>query len=334
MKTQISLAFYLIISVVFITCDSTSNITETKSKEIEPELYTIDTTVVWTKNHNPYLLKKDIEIFDGGSLTIQSGVEIYLFENVIVHDLAGDYLRFPVFDVRDGAINFHGTESDKISMLDSSGINTVGYINFKSGKIITSKSIIEGIEAERIHYWDNRQVFIYNSVLSEVGIFRNNQMEIKQNTIGSLRCGAGSVDLGYGAGIIENNKFELSVYLLSDSSLFVGNTLENLHTGLHCSHNSKTRIVDNIFKDCQVGISIFFATPTIYQNNIFNNEVNISIIPDWGNPQFDTIYATNNWWGITDSSAIFEKIKYETNGGVISGKYFEFIPFAENPFNL
>ncbi len=320
------LCAFLLLSIVLITCDS--NISEIEPDHNKPELYQIDTAVTWSPKHNPYLLKKDIVIFNGGSLTIQEGVEIFLFEEIIVPDPAGDMLRCPVFDVRDGTINCLGSKSNKIRMLDSSGISIVGYIKFETNEYPETKSIIEGIEAHFLYYLDNRDVFISNSIIEDIHLQSNPYKEISSNRIGKLGCTYG------GTGIIKNNRFERTAVLQFDSTLVTGNIFESMYSGLRCSHNSKTRIVGNIFKNCNVAITIFFATPTIHENNIFDNEVNISIIPEWENPQFDTVFAINNWWGTTDSTAITDKIKYELNDNTISGKHFEFVPYAEEPFNL
>ena len=322
------LCAYLIVSVALINCSSDSNISQVEPDEKNPELYQIDTVVIWAPKYNPYLLRKDTEIFNGGSLTIQPGVEIYLFAEIIVRDPAGDMLRYPMFDVQDGMINCLGTESDKIRMLDSSGTNLVGYIRFDSSEPPATISTIKGVEAQTVYYWDDRDVFISNSIISEIHLHKESYMEISSNQIGQLICSNG------GTGIIKENRFERTTALQSDSVLFTGNICETVYSGLRCSHNSKTRVVGNIFKNCNVAITIFFATPTINENNIFNNEVNISIIPEWENPQFDTVFATNNWWGTIDSSVISDKIKYELNDNTISGKHFEFVPFAEELFNL
>lgn len=333
MKTTKFLLFVLNLILFVIRCESPSNISVNESIK-EPELYRIDTLVSWTKEFNPYVIKKDVEIYNGGELVIEPGVKIFLYKTVVDSDPAGDIFRFPIIEVKDGSIICKGNNSGLITMRDSSDENLVGFIRFNSYSEVNSKSVVEGIEAQLIQYWDNRDVFIYNSTVTEINILKNSYTEIINNTIGTLTYGSGNIELKYSDGIIQKNHFQDRVFLLSDSLLFTGNYLENTSSGLKCALYSKTRIIGNTFQNCNLALAIFYASPLIHQNNIYNNELNLMITPDWENPQFDTIYAINNWWGTTDTSLIYQKIFYELNGTTTSQKHVEILPVAELPFDL
>jgi hypothetical protein len=314
---------------LLLSCESPSKEVELEVSELYvlPELYEIDKMEKWTSNHNPYRLEKDVKISGGGQLIIDEGVEIYLYAKVIEYSPAGNYLRYPIFDVQDGSIICKGSEENKISIKDSIGNKNYGIIEFRSNSKNLAVSIIEGLEAQTVRYWDNRDINIKYSSLSEVGVYhQGNNIELISNIIDVLLGSSSS-------GIIKDNLFNLQVNLRADSLLFTNNILKNMDTGLQCSGNSRAKIIGNEFINCKVGLRIFSATPTIHLNNFIENEVNIALLPEWNNPKFDTIHAEDNWWGFIDSLSISSKIKYEKNGETLSGKYVKFVPFSKDPFN-
>jgi len=114
-------------------------------------------------------------------------------------------------------------------------------------------------------------------------------------------------------------------------ALIEKNVLENSQTGVELTENENydinkpIRIRYNTIENNEVGISITDRfSPTITNNNIYNNNVNIKL----SSFASRNVTATNNWWGTTDTQAISQSI-HDFEDDFDLGKV-TFIPFLSS----
>ena len=110
------------------------------------------------------------------------------------------------------------------------------------------------------------------------------------------------------------------------------NTLKNSQTGIELTENENydinkpIRIRYNTIENNDVGISITDRfSPTITNNNIYNNNVNIKL----SSFASRNVTAANNWWGTTDTQAISQSI-HDFEDDFDLGKV-TFMPFLTSP---
>jgi len=110
------------------------------------------------------------------------------------------------------------------------------------------------------------------------------------------------------------------------------NVLKNSQTGIELIENENydinrpITIRYNTIENNEVGISITDRfSPTITNNNFYNNNVNIKL----SSFASRNVTATNNWWGTTDTTAISRSI-HDFEDDFELGKV-TFIPFLTSP---
>ena len=88
-------------------------------------------------------------------------------------------------------------------------------------------------------------------------------------------------------------------------------------------------IQNNTITNNNIGISVSNSyVPTIIENNIQNNTLNIKLVTDYSGHSKD-FNAANNWWGTTEQSVINQSI-YDFKNDFNLGKV-NFVPFLNAP---
>jgi len=273
-------------------------------------------------------LDHDVYVMPEGTLEILPGSIIRLIEgSVIVPDPAGDLYRPPKLVV-EGTLICEGNASAKIR-LEGANSHDLSYalIEMIRDSSQSDSSMISWTELGSTR-WIHGRACISHSNIDNVSIEYCKEVVIDSNQLGHLFIIAES-------GTIKNNLITSGIVNVGGSLIIKRNIIKNLPgevPGIRCSHDSRSIIIENLIDNCPIGIYIFSATPEIHRNNIVNNKINMVIMPEYQNPEFDTLDATDNWWGVADSLSIAKKIEYRKNGGTESGKVVKFIPYALQPF--
>ncbi len=303
------------------------------SSEQDVQQIVIESHEIWHQEDSPIVADFDIIVATSGILEIEPGTEIQLVEGSVREpDPAGDIFRSPVIII-EGVLISKGSPDKLIKFIGRKSLdsgNSEIWIRPKNNGSETS--IIEWTELGEVR-WNNGFAKIKNSKLNILACDSNEKVEITSNEISYIGVGAKK-------GTIENNiSTSISIIGSSDSIIVKNNVIQNQtggFGGIRCANGSRPLIINNVIKNCDIAFYIFSATPRIHYNNIVNNTINMAIIPNPQSPsaENDTLYATDNWWGTTDSTLIAEKIELRKNGETESGKKVIFVPFAENPFDL
>ena len=263
--------------------------------------------MIWNAHTNPIEIKQDITVNESGTLEILAGTEIHILENSVLQpDPSGDLYRNPEITIL-GKLMCRGDSENKIRFKLIKKSNNVNpfhmYIDGKSGM---EQNVLNGTELGNVWYAGGIAQ-INDCTFNDLLVDDCESVEITNNTIGRLSV------IG-GKGVVKNNRIIKNLAVQKDSLLVEGNTIRNSNDSfgaISCRNFSKATIQYNTIENSDIAFDIFAATPLIKYNNLINNKINIQISPDWDNPQYDTVYATNNWWGSTDSTDIANKIKFK-----------------------
>jgi len=329
----------------------------------------IATDTMWTKTNSPYNLTGNVLISNGATLTIESGATInlngyYILVNGTLSSRGtsanpiningGDYIAFTPFSSN------WAEQTTTGSIIENSFLNATRLFIYASPKI--NNNIFQNIDFQYVpiaisNVWEpssmvyvpstNSSPVISNNIISG-GISIQNMWghggspdtacpQISNNTITSSSNNVGNgIYTFYSTGLISNNTisgFQQGLYLHSDyGTLIEGNLILGNSKGVVTNvHQDPTTpiIANNTVTYNGDGFSLIRSfsaatNPVIVNNNIYGN-INYNI--NLGIP--DTINATYNWWGTTDTQAINQSIydfKNDFNLGMV-----EFVPFLTAP---
>jgi parallel beta-helix repeat protein len=276
---------------------------------------------MWTKVNSPYVLTGPLLVNNSVTLTIESGVTVYLNDS---------YLRV------DGTLNAQGTNTDKISLirndtsLASSSESAIQFTDKSADWNETSKtgSIIENAiisnaqgNSNTISITDSSPK-ISNCTIINTGdqgsvIIKGATPPIISNNI--ITSNSFGIEIRpslalFGNACISGNIIsgcDMGIYVVLGSPIIERNLIINNNDGIEVDYSGTTPIIRNntIVKN-SVGINILESpSPTIEFNNIYdNNEYSIYLYSRTGEGSGSNINATYNWWGTTDTQAINQTI--------------------------
>ncbi len=140
-----------------------------------------------------------------------------------------------------------------------------------------------------------------------------------------IEAGSGTVtDNVISGGLTVDDAYESPVSTLVERNL-IGNSSVGISVGISSSYNNQAVIENNTVTSNSVGIQIGKYAPTISNNNIYGNSLNVKLTGQ----SSAQINLPNNWWGTTDQQAISQTIydyKNDFNLGTVS-----FVPFLTAP---
>lgn len=295
----------------------------------EPNLWVIDSLVVWSPDDGPILLDRNVFVTRDGTLEVMPGTEVvYLSESVCYETPGGPVWTEPFIEV-EGRFRCEGTEEDPIvfSSEDPYGPHEI---------IITPRygffySRIEWTMIGHITWWGG-DVDISHSAVPSLSAWDCSYLDIEG-------CRLGPTEIyGGGRGRVRGNVFVGALSAEDDSLLIEGNSfvsIDNPDWGAVClSNESRALVTENLFENCEAAIGIYSGSPTIHRNNFIHNDCNILVIAEPLPLETDTIDATENWWNTTDVEDILGYIRYQKRFGYYSGKNVNVRPYATEPFDL
>ena len=301
------------------------------SSEQDVQQKIIESHEIWRQADSPIVIDFDVIVAPSGILEIEPGTQIHLVEGSVREPYpTGDIFRTPLIIVY-GVLISKGRPDKPITFRGRKSLNPGNSeIWIRSKNNGSESSVIEWTELGVVR-WKNGFAKIKNSKLDILACEDNERVEIISNEISYI-------DVRAKKGTIEDNiSTSIGIIWSPDSIIIKNNIIQNQRGdfgGIRCSNGSRPLIINNVIKNCDLAFYIFSSTPRIHYNNIVNNTINMVIIPQSSKPENDTLYATHNWWGTTDSTLIAEKIEFRKNGETESGKTVIFVPFAERPFDL
>lgn len=275
-----------------------------------------DTT--WKKDDSPFLVMNNIQVAEGVTLTIESGVMVKFAEP----SLSSAYSILV-----DGIIIAQGTENEKVTFT-SSGSHYWGGIMFNGAGSKMNHCIIEYWGFHDADYEDleimKSNVMISNCIIrlsyNEHGkLMINGSPEIVDNQIltGRVHIEGGTPYLtgnrisGDGIYIAEEIMFgepATPIITKNELSCNINNTYD---AAIRIDRGSPTITYNNITGSSAHGILIIGCkpcNPIIEHNNIYDNEGYSVLLKDTDK----ILDFSNNWWGTTDTSEIDSAI-YDSN---------------------
>lgn len=201
---------------------------------------------VWTKQNSPYIVKGDIRIRSGATLTIEPGVEVRFTQADMIPDTQGASMTSLIVQ---GALYAVGTEQNKIVFTSAEdaprkgcwdGIQYIGTTNAQNimryASIMFADTGIKSVDSS-----PSIENTVFGSCAIGLNIGLSTAMNVRYNTIQD--CQIGIISAGSN---IRNN-------LLLDNELGVA-----LLGGDYFEYNTV---------DCLIGVQVDFGSPTI-KNNI------------------------------------------------------------------
>jgi hypothetical protein len=285
----------------------------------------ISSDITWTKSSSPYTLTGNLLVQKGVMLTIQPGVTVnlgsyYIMVNGTLQAIGDD--TDPV-TFNEGEITFTKYSSNWVESSGTGCIIQNAIINSALTAEITIKidsstltgettikksSIISNNLIQKMCYINSG--FVINNRIQNQGIWASSGITITGNTISGTNAGITySTTFGDEKAHIESNLIVNSKYgiVLSETQGATPNSPVIAHNTItNCS--SAIRVI-------WLGI-LLPPNPEIVSNNIYgNSEYNVELILDTSRPSDapswhpETINATNNWWGTTDTTTIDQLIR-------------------------
>jgi hypothetical protein len=344
MKKNTSLTALFLISLLALSIVGTIEFGRAQTYKEVNGIISSDTT--WTKPNSPYTLTGPVLIKSGVTLTIEPGVTVNLGNYYIqvngtlnARGTVSDNIFFNGgASIMPGAIAFTkfspswSEQSEKGSIIENAVVNnssiaiSIGDTSPKinnntiTGQIWTADANTKGLLTE------STPIITNNILCWGLALQINTSPIIINNTIkGDIRTGSGYV-------VISGNYIEGSIESSGEKDQITNNIVlgkgggTGIRTGFSVIENN---LISNFYDAIKLGVSPIIRNntitnnvnaisvpgylrssynPQIYWNNIYNNSgYNINLYTDETHPA-NSINATYNWWGTTDSQAISQKI--------------------------
>lgn len=330
MKNMLGKMQVLIMIVVVLTCFAFSGIAfaDTEVSGI------ISQDTVWSKTYSPYIVKGNILVDTGATLTVTEGVYV-LFD--------GNY----EFQVR-GKLLVEGTESDNIifdaynntnwasiNIISSSNLIRYSKINNANGIIISSNnntityctfsgqnnllSVVNGANniISNSTFNSGRGVDVYsgsNNIIRNCSLM-DSRMHIGTTLAQVINCNTYYISVDGTFNKITNTTITGGISLYGSNHEITYCTISN--SSVNDNYGAGIVLRDNYCYNCKIMYNniinskygIYFSNckeivgTQIYNNNIFNHECNFKTSIGIG-----SVDAINNYWGTTDKTEIANKI--------------------------
>ena len=340
----------LVISVIFGVVYASTEVTGIISS---------DTT--WTKANSPYSLTGPLLVNEGVTLTIETGTTVdingyYILVNgtLFARGSIGDVIQF-----NNGKIRFSDSSIDWNEQTGSGGIIENAVLNNMlitmnvASPLIMGNSINGSIEGQYCS-----SVISSNIMNGEIDFSSAASCIISNNTI-THADKAITLRASSNQAILSGNNISYCQTGISVTShgTVIDTTISNCNTGISIGYYKNPTIERNLITDNTVGVHIYRnallaqGTPVVRNNTITKNSLGVSIehfqSQDYvvaakfeynniyGNDYnlkstvSNTIDATYNWWGTTDTESINQTINDVTldfTGGTVN-----FVPFLTEP---
>jgi hypothetical protein len=288
---------------------------------------------VWTLVDSPFVVSKDVTVYQNATLTIEPGVEVKfggdfalnisgrLYANGTSKTITFTSNREQPSAGDWNTIKFNGTEKStligcfityaKDGILAENGVVEVEDSTIK----LCSKNGINGTDSE---------LTVQDSTITEnsgngICVTGNGQAIIKRNTI--IANGNGILLTGTqtsGVNISQNkisantqNGIQIDAENHNDITI-VNNNVSSNDRGFYISSQTITNITENSISYNNVGMFYDSGRHTAYYNDIYGNEIGIDVEPD------ATVNAEYNYWG-DPSGPYHESLNPTGKGNPVGG---------------
>jgi parallel beta-helix repeat protein len=348
-KTLPSLLLIILIASSFILI-STIQVSKAQSGTSVSGVIATDTT--WAQPNSPYTLTGNVLVNNGVTLTIQAGTTVnlgsYYIEINGTLQAIGNIANQITF--KNGQISFTPYSTDwtessgagctiRNSILNATGVSMGNSANISNNTIVNA-GVFCGPQGNKLGapLICNNTFYNGNAGVSYGSGFGNTQVIISNNIFVG-----GGVDIGQvqpqgdiGATIVNNTISGASIGVFlehSGTQTISGNLIMNCSTGIEMIQNyieGRPSVQNNTVINNTVGINFYnsLGTPTILQNNIYNNS-NYNVLVSGNQPYSTNENASYNYWGTTDSAVIGNSI-YDYNKDFSLGLV-TFNPFLTSP---
>lgn len=262
----------------------------------------ISEDTIWDKTGSPYIVKGNVLVDEGGTLTIKEGVEV-------------KFQGYYYLQVK-GKLNAIGTKEEKIQFKQGSALELKSDNNLIENAVFSSFTW-SGVDIDEGNNNVIRNCTFENN--SPFGIFirssNNNRIEGSDFSNSRIRLHISDNNVITKNNIYQSNDSYGSIEIsASEFNEFTNNTIFNNKIGIEIGWEGNNNIITN--------------------NNIYNNlDYNIKVSKKEPN---ETIDLSNNYWGIIDRGEISNKIYdyYDDfNYAKINFEPFLQIPYGSNLVN-
>lgn len=199
----------------------------------------ISANTTWTQADSPYSLTGPMLVNNGVTLSIEPGVTIYFNEF---------YLKV------DGTLNARGSSSNKIFFV-STGTSLSKKLELLDNGLIGFSS-----QSSSWHEQANSGCIIENAII------------ITDRTISTVGISGASPKINNCT--IINMGQQRAIIIQGGAPIISNNFISSTNEGITLAGVNNASILDNVIKDCEVGIEIYGGTPIIQRNLIANNTGN------------------------------------------------------------
>jgi hypothetical protein len=290
----------------------------------------IDSVVVWGPDEGPVVVDQDIFVSPEGTLRILAGTQVVYASDSICYDSPGGPIWIdPIIEVH-GAMSCEGTSSAPVVFSGESGSEPCRVVVVQVYGSPSSR--FDWTYLDRLEWWYGNPVHIENSTATQILLWHCPFIVLNDSRIGR------TVVSGGGAGELRGNTFTGPLVVRADELMIAQNMFLDVDDpswgAISTQQGSRSHIEENTFEECDIGVTVFAASPTIQRNNFADNTWNLTVIPEPLPLAADTVDARHNWWGTTDTTEIRQLIHYTSPDGYCSGKSVMFTPFAVEPISL